>query len=180
MASFSFLNQSDLNILTDKATELGCKVSYLEKDYYLIQLIKCLQKFSVKDGSFIFTGGTALVKGYKLIDRFSEDCDFIFLKNRCNRRERSIVKEKLLDHFKQNGFLVSNCTSKNESKHWLFQIEYKQLSQEEHNLRPNLKLEIVHKECIKIGNLPEESIQSFLAEAKNNIPEVANITCLYC
>ena len=178
MASFSLLKRTDLKLLTDKAIELGCNVSYLEKDYYAVQLIKCLQAFTVEDGSFIFTGGTALAKGYKLIDRFSEDCDFIFLKEKASRSQLSNTRGGILAHLDQEGFKVENWKSQNGSKNWLFEINYERLSREDDNLRPEIKLEIVHKDQIKIGDLPKKPIQSFLTEAKNDIPEIMSIDCL--
>jgi predicted nucleotidyltransferase component of viral defense system len=179
VASFSLLKKTDLKLLTDKAIELSCNISYLEKDYYAVQLIKCLQAFTVENGSFIFTGGTALAKGYKLIDRFSEDCDFIFLKEETNRSQRSGIKEKIHSYLIQEGFKIEKEPgSSNESKNWLFEIEYERLSHEDNNLRPELRLEIVHKEQIKIKDLPKKPIQSFLAEAKNDIPEIVGMNCL--
>lgn len=179
MVSFLNLKKSDLELLKDKATELGYDVNFLEKDYYAVHLIKCLQTFIIEDGSLIFTGGTALAKGYKL-ERFSEDCDFILLQNDSKHGDRSILRERLLTHLEQEGFRVKNWESKNKSRNWLFEIEYARLSPspKRDSLRPELKLEIVHKDTIKIRELPIHSIQSFLAEAKQSLPEVETLKCL--
>ena len=66
----------DKSILDDAASEYGIEGAFVEKDWYVTQLISIISEFSNEDVQMVFTGGTALSKAHKLIKRFSEDIDF--------------------------------------------------------------------------------------------------------
>lgn len=57
--------------------------AFVEKDWFVTQVIKILAENQQTDFILIFTGGTALSKAHKLIHRFSEDIDFRILNHRC-------------------------------------------------------------------------------------------------
>lgn len=50
----------------------------IEKDYWVIRVLRELQSSEFQD-EFVFKGGTCLSKAYKIIERFSEDIDLLFL-----------------------------------------------------------------------------------------------------
>lgn len=177
MASLSLLKKSDLSLLKDKAIELGCNVGYLEKDYYLVSVMKCLQEASIEEGKLLFTGGTALAKGYKLIKRFSEDCDFIFLSPVSSRSYLSRVKNLINSHLTNHGFIVEVAKARNNNANIEYQIAYPALSGDKTHLRPEVKLEIIHKKSL-LTDYHQNSIQSFLSESKHQEPEIRNIECL--
>jgi nucleotidyltransferase AbiEii toxin of type IV toxin-antitoxin system len=57
------------------AEELGLAPLFVEKDYWVTQVLRVLaQRYP---GAFVFKGGTSLSKGYHLIERFSEDVDIL-------------------------------------------------------------------------------------------------------
>jgi hypothetical protein len=57
------------------ARELGLAPLFVEKDYWVTQVLRAL---NVRHpGWFVFKGGTSLSKGYGLIERFSEDVDIL-------------------------------------------------------------------------------------------------------
>lgn len=58
-----------LNIL---AEETGIQAGLIEKDYWIMHVLYGLQK---QGYTFELKGGTSLSKGFKIIDRFSEDID---------------------------------------------------------------------------------------------------------
>lgn len=68
----------------DDSNEYGLQAYILEKDYWVTQVLKILFEqiapiYKAKcDNPFIFKGGTSLSKGYKLINRMSEDIDLSF------------------------------------------------------------------------------------------------------
>jgi Nucleotidyl transferase AbiEii toxin, Type IV TA system len=49
--------------------------SFVEKDYWVTQVLRVLQ--TEYPGDFFFKGGTSLSKGYDIIERFSEDVDIL-------------------------------------------------------------------------------------------------------
>lgn len=63
------------NIIDQVSTETGRISAVIEKDYYVTMLLKLL---ALGLNNVVFKGGTSLSKGYKIIDRFSEDIDITF------------------------------------------------------------------------------------------------------
>jgi len=58
-------------IATARASELGER--FVEKDYYVSEILRIVA--STYPTEAVFKGGTSLSKGWRLIDRFSEDID---------------------------------------------------------------------------------------------------------
>lgn len=75
MNSFLQFTEEERRILiTQVSTKLGLPAQAVEKDWWVTLVLKAL--FSLPMGKhFIFKGGTSLSKGWKLIERFSEDID---------------------------------------------------------------------------------------------------------
>ena len=76
MARFADLGEFGPTL--DAAAErLGISPTAVEKDYWVSQVLRVLGRDF--DGDFIFKGGTSLSKGYRLVERFSEDIDVLVL-----------------------------------------------------------------------------------------------------
>jgi hypothetical protein len=71
-----------MNAVPDKAAieevalELGIDPAFVEKDWYVVQIIKEITSMESLGAQVIFAGGTALSKAHRLLQRFSEDIDF--------------------------------------------------------------------------------------------------------
>src|SRR5258708_31107822 len=66
-------NHKDFSALLDILEgETGIKAGLIEKDYWIMQVLYGLKKMGL---DFELKGGTSLSKGYRIIDRFSEDID---------------------------------------------------------------------------------------------------------
>lgn len=63
--------------LTAAAERLGISATAIEKDYWVSEILRVLARRHGDD--FIFKGGTSLSKGYRLVERFSEDIDVLVL-----------------------------------------------------------------------------------------------------
>lgn len=59
---------------------LGIPAIYVEKDYWVTYALRKIVNAPIGK-EVIFKGGTALSKCFKLIERFSEDIDFVVLRN---------------------------------------------------------------------------------------------------
>jgi len=72
---------------------LGIKLEFVEKDYWITLVLNRLATSKYVDHS-VFKGGTSLSKGYKLIDRFSEDIDIAIINNqsRSGNEIKSIIR----------------------------------------------------------------------------------------
>ena len=61
------------------ASKLGLHAQFVEKDYWVTETLRTLSNRYA--GHFTFKGGTSLSKGYRLIERFSEDIDILVVAN---------------------------------------------------------------------------------------------------
>src|SRR5271170_392115 len=67
----------DFKILLQNAAEsLKIRPALVLKDYWVTAVLRVLAASDFR-GKFLFKGGTSLSKGWKLIDRFSEDVDLL-------------------------------------------------------------------------------------------------------
>ena len=67
------------NVIQLASQELNILPVFIEKDYWISIVLKRLSKSKYSD-SVVFKGGTSLSKGFRLINRFSEDVDLAILK----------------------------------------------------------------------------------------------------
>lgn len=83
------------------AVHFGILPEFIEKDYWITLILHNLSRSSHVD-SVVFKGGTSLTKGYRLVNRFSEDIDIALLdekmtgnalKTKIRRIEKEITAE---------------------------------------------------------------------------------------
>ena len=73
-----FRDSTEFGPTLDAAAErLGISATAAEKDYWVSEVLRVLARDF--GGSFIFKGGTSLSKGYRIVERFSEDIDILVL-----------------------------------------------------------------------------------------------------
>jgi hypothetical protein len=65
----------DLILIT--ADEMRIAPEFVRKDYWVIRILRAISGDEKLKKQVIFKGGTSLSKGWKLIDRFSEDVDLL-------------------------------------------------------------------------------------------------------
>lgn len=100
--------------IKETADNLGIKDYFIEKDYWISLVLKRLSESKYVD-SVVFKGGTSLSKGYKLINRFSEDVDVAVIitpdtsGNQIKTLIRTVEKEIAFD---LNEIEVDGVTSK--------------------------------------------------------------------
>ena len=76
-------------LITVVANETHISESAVERDYYIVMMLKSLADSPYAD-QCVFKGGTSLSKCYPgSIDRFSEDIDLTFLGMELSERRRS-------------------------------------------------------------------------------------------
>lgn len=64
------------NLFPDAADALGIEsVAIVEKDYYIVELLRLLQPLAFSTHQLVFSGGTALSKAGITLNRMSEDVD---------------------------------------------------------------------------------------------------------
>ena len=63
-----------LELIQATATDRSIPAIYVEKDYWVTQVLKRLNESEYGE-AVVFKGGTSLSKAHRLIERFSEDID---------------------------------------------------------------------------------------------------------
>lgn len=171
-------------IMEEVAQLRGISEAFVEKDWYVTQVIDLMQGISFGDFTLVFTGGTALSKAHGLIQRFSEDIDFRVLSPSLASRTKS-QQSKSLSSFKHAvvGSLQAHFTieprqvfARNGNRFFAIELTYPTLFGRLDALRPHLLLELTVSELA----LPALSrpVSSFINEAAKKRPEVAAIDCI--
>ena len=167
------------NTILAAEKETGMRPSFLEKDWYNVQLIKHIIAFSSDRNVHItFTGGTSLLKGHNLIQRFSEDLDFIITPSnesmpRSGRRTYRRGLVTLINTDKRFRIKPDAVRSRNESRFFSMRIGYDAIFPSD-NLRPFLKVDMrFDKNSLPVSVCP---ITSFIPQAQNGQPET-KIAC---
>lgn len=131
------------------SAEMGIAPSYVEKDWYLVHILAIISSLNTEKIKAVFSGGTSLSKGYKVIRRFSEDVDFsITGLDNANRKERSRYKDELIKAINATGILrvkEDSIFSRDENRFANFYVDYPKEHPLKGSLRDGLKLELSFK-----------------------------------
>lgn len=177
---------SAMNALVPKETfelvarQLGTHVSFVEKDWYVTQALKAISSIQDPEFKLVFSGGTALSKAHKLIQRFSEDIDFIVSTQDENhtRKSRSSLKNRVVKSLKNAGFKIEkeNVQARNENRFFAIDLEYSTYFDRPQALRPHIQIEMT----IKPTQLAPValSVASLVSELSKTDSEVEKITCM--
>ncbi len=136
---------NDIKLYSDTlraaSKHLDIKLEFIEKDYWITQVLSRLAKSRYFNES-VFKGGTSLSKGYDLIERFSEDVDIAIVNDRGRTGNeiktiiRTIEKEITLDlselqidgvtskgsRFRKSVFGYSSIEKNNENNKLIVEI----------------------------------------------------------
>ena len=163
------------------ATDLGVDPSFVEKDWYAIRLVATIVNVRQDNLALVFSGGTSLSKGYGLIRRFSEDLDFKvgLPEDGITRSTRRNYRRAIVEAIRADGDWTledRDVLSANESSFFRCQIAYPTHFAVAAALRPRLQLEVTFASP---ALAPEERwLRSFIAEVREERPEVPRINCV--
>ena len=154
--------------------------SFIEKDWLVTQVIAVLANHNAEGFEFVFTGGTALSKAHKLIQRFSEDVDFRVIASITpqNRKTLSTFKNGVIDAFRQSGFAIvdDQIQARDGNRFFSIDFDYPSHFSRSNALRPHIQIEITVRDlqCSQIY-LP---VSSFVNAVTKNTAEVSRIACI--
>lgn len=178
----SLLKKSlDKTVIQDISLELGVDPSFIEKDWYAVQLLALISGLqSSRNVKIVFSGGTSLSKGYGLIKRFSEDLDFILTVpegiSLSVGQRRAFRKEMVSAIQKDERFSIDEEKILRGDSHRFFKIPIKYDRVFEGSfLRPHLKLEMTFMELKRPAEL--RSIRSIVTEMAQTEAEI-EIACV--
>lgn len=93
------------DIIEQVSSEIGRASIVVEKDYYVTLILKLL---SEKLENCVFKGGTSLSKGFRVIDRFSEDIDITFDEHIGENRRKKLKNVVLRGISEELGMPIVN------------------------------------------------------------------------
>ena len=171
-------------VLEEVALLLGIDEAFVEKDWFVTNVISVLNQHPQAGIGLVFTGGTALSKAHKLIERFSEDIDFRVVGPALAGRSASAIR-KTLSGFREHlvavltgtgAFSVLSVDSRDANRYLKIDLAYPTTVGSSALLRPHIKLEFTVAELMLPGLLLP--VSSFVNEAARKPPEVAQIACI--
>lgn len=168
-------------ILEEVAEELDIDPAFIEKDWYVTQLIAEMSHFKFMDAQIVFTGGTALSKAHRIIKRFSEDTDFRIISNEINtlsksqqRKILSDLKKSIVEYLKKT-FSIDDAfiKSRNENRFISLDINYPTLFNRKESLRPHILVEFTFTTmAIDPIKLPVSSLVNELMQEDAEVPSI--------
>ena len=119
-----FADLAEFGPTLDAAAErLGISPTAIEKDYWVSQVLRVLGLHF--RGDFIFKGGTSLSKGYRLVERFSEDIDVLVLPGERGRGTTDTLMKGMADAAAQGvGGSVRGTGQSETGRHRSYEIAY--------------------------------------------------------
>lgn len=179
------MNTSPSRAIIEEVAQIkGISEAFVEKDWYVTQVIRLITSISFQDFALVFTGGTALSKAHGIIQRFSEDIDFRVIAPSLTEHSKS-QQSKTLSAFKkavvdmlQAHFDVdqNQITARNGNRFIAIELNYPTLFGRADALRPHILLELtVSNLSLPALNLP---VSSFINEVAKRLPEVKGIDCI--
>lgn len=152
--------------------------SLVEKDWHVVQALAAIHHVTTDGLSLVFGGGTALGRGFGLLERMSEDIDLRIVGAAAPSRGalgrlRGLVTERL----ETAGFAVEgNVKVMQNGKYVRYDLPYSAEMAGTGVLRPEIKIELGH---FPIHRAPvRRPVQSFVAEALKDSPEIPEIDCV--
>lgn len=158
------------------AEQLGISPTAIEKDYWVSEVLRVLGSNFGDD--FIFKGGTSLSKGYRLVERFSEDVDVLVLPGPRGRNAvDTLMKAMARSATDGIGGTEDAVGGRETGRHRSFEIHYPALRRPTRLIRTSVLLEMGVRggphphEIIAIGCLLGDA----LAAAGTDLAEFADL-----
>jgi Nucleotidyl transferase AbiEii toxin, Type IV TA system len=127
--------------------DFGIDPIFIEKDWYTQHILGVIHRFKSDEFQPVFSGGTSLSKGYRLIERFSEDIDFRMkpLQPGLTRSVRSSYQDRLVAAVLESSSdmsLAREVYKRDRSNFLKFQIAYPSQFAGLNALRPFIQVEM--------------------------------------
>lgn len=165
-------NMQRLMILTSEALNSQLKPSIIEKDFYVTKAIHAIRTLRDPFFKMVFSGGTALSKGYHLIHRMSEDIDFKFilaegvgnLTGASLRNKSRLLRRDIINILRLDGFVVqdSNVEVMHAGKAFKILLDYPSVYPRPYSLRAQILTEFTYDEMK--GPINSLTIASLISE----------------
>lgn len=157
---------------------------FVEKDWLVTQVIGIISSVKHEGIEVVFSGGTALSKAHRILNRFSEDIDFRVLtessldKPSTLRAALSKFKHAIIERLQEEGFPIEDrhVRARDNNRFFAIEIEYWSDFPGTDSLRPYIQLEMACRRTqLPYMKLP---VGSLLNEVANQPAEVTGIPCI--
>lgn len=127
-------------IIEQVADDTGRAAVVIEKDYYVTMILRLL---SQKLSNVVFKGGTSLSKGFKVINRFSEDIDITFDRHIGEARRKKLKNVVMKEISEELGMPISNWNyTQSDRDYNAYFFTYESVwGMEDDRMLPSIKLE---------------------------------------
>jgi hypothetical protein len=163
------------------AAALKTNESFIEKDWHVVRALGVIAAVAEDGVHPAFSGGTSLAKGWGLIRRFSEDIDFKVSVPGGNRsairKKIGVYRARILEAMAAAGFILDGePLVGNGSLFFRAQFDYDGTFPVAGSLRPGLRIEMTFVPPVRAPTV--RPLQSLLAQAQRQAPEVARFPCV--
>jgi Nucleotidyl transferase AbiEii toxin, Type IV TA system len=136
-----------INVVELIESKFKINPAFTEKDWYTQHILGVIHRFESDEFEPVFSGGTSLSKGYRLIERFSEDIDFRVkpLQPGLTRSVRSSYQDRLVAEVLESSSdlsLAREVYKRDRSNFLKFQIAYPSQFSGINALRPFIQVEM--------------------------------------
>jgi predicted nucleotidyltransferase component of viral defense system len=171
-------------LIEEVAQIKGISEAFIEKDWFVTQVIKIISEIVFEDYRIVFTGGTALSKAHGIIQRFSEDVDFKVIAPSLALMNKT-QQGKILSTFKKEivkslsiyfDIKEEQISANNGNKFVAIELNYPTYFTRADALRPHILLEFTVSEPL----LPaiDLSVSSMINQVAKKKPEIDKIACI--
>lgn len=171
-------------LIEEVAQIKGISEAFIEKDWFVTQVIKIVSQIVFEDFGIVFTGGTSLSKAHGIIQRFSEDVDFWVIAPSVELLNKT-QQSKILSTFKKEivrslrlhfDIIDEQISANNGNKFVAIELNYPTYFSRADALRPHILLEFTVSESL----LPsiDLSVSSMINEVAKQSPEIDKIACV--
>jgi predicted nucleotidyltransferase component of viral defense system len=172
-------NPQNLRLLSSK---FRTSPTFLEKDWYTQYILDVIANNCNSDQfQLVFGGGTSLSKGYRIIQRFSEDIDFKVqpLQPNLSRSQRSAYQDEIVQNILSSApeiALDGEIRKRDRSTFLQFNILYPTQYPPDQALRTSIKIEIT----FETPKLPPQmlSLSSLIAQFQQQPAEIGSFPCV--
>jgi predicted nucleotidyltransferase component of viral defense system len=171
-------------IIEEVAQIKGISEAFIEKDWFVTQVINIVSRIVFEDFRIVFTGGTSLSKAHGIIQRFSEDVDFRVIAPSVELLNKT-QQSKILSTFKKEivrslrlhfDIIDEQISANNGNKFVSIELNYPTYFTRADALRPHILLEFtVSEPLLPAIDLP---VSSMINEVAKQTPEIDEIACV--
>lgn len=158
----------------------------VEKDYFLIQLLRLLSTTDTDGYRLVFAGGTCLAKVYKHTYRMSEDIDLKLvpdiatklLSNSAQRTLRKRIHLNITNQILNSGLFTQSQEPvvRNERRFLQLLLSYPNAFPSSAALRTHIQLELTESDLLQPAT--DHPVSSMYADVTQKVPEVEQFACV--